>query len=83
MDEARGAKTRSFFVREAIANYLKALGVTVTDDMIYPPDRTRLEGNHSPESLIGLRINDDDAPVPHQTPVKVNYFPTKKRAKKS
>ena len=55
MDQARGSKTRSFFIRESIANYLRSLGTPVEDDIVYPPDRTRLDQHYSPS----VKLNDE------------------------
>jgi hypothetical protein len=42
LDRARGRKDRSQFVREAVAEKLKRLGVPVPDDLIYPPPRAKV-----------------------------------------
>jgi hypothetical protein len=39
VDTARGRVSRSQFIREAIAEKLRAMGVSVPEDIVYPPDR--------------------------------------------
>jgi hypothetical protein len=39
IDGKRGRKSRSQFIREALAEKLKSLGIAVPDSLIYPPDR--------------------------------------------
>jgi len=41
LDTARGRATRSQWVREAIAAKLCALGHSISDDLIFPPSRTK------------------------------------------
>src|ERR1041384_5773458 len=42
LDRARGRTDRSQFVREAIADKLKKMGIAVPDDLVYPPARARV-----------------------------------------
>jgi len=42
IDAARGHKTRSQFVREAVFQIVKEMGIRVNPDVIHPPDRARL-----------------------------------------
>lgn len=39
IEAARGRKSRSQFIREAVAEKLRGLGMTVPDDIVFPPDR--------------------------------------------
>ena len=41
VDTARGRKSRSFFLREALAEKLRAMGFSVSDDLVYPADPIR------------------------------------------
>lgn len=42
LDRARGRTDRSQFIREAIADKLKKMGIAVPDDLVYPPARARV-----------------------------------------
>ena len=44
LDRARGRTDRSQFVKEAIADKLKKMGIVVPDDLVYPPARARVIG---------------------------------------
>lgn len=39
IEGARGRKSRSQFIREAIAEKLRAMGFKVSEDLVFPPDR--------------------------------------------
>jgi len=57
LDRARGRTDRSQFVREAIADKLKKMGIAVPDDLVYPPARARViqfvgDSNRAPVSQI-------------------------------
>src|ERR1043166_235519 len=57
LDRARGRTDRSQFVREAIADKLKKMGIAVPDDLVYPPARARViqfvgDSNRAPVSPI-------------------------------
>ena len=84
MDQVRGSKSRSFFMREALANYIRSLGVSVTDDMIYPPDRTSSgASSYSSTSPSPAPPHLNDSPfnpneIKHPEPV-ANYIPARKK----
>lgn len=70
IDEARGSKSRSFFMREALAAYLNSLGIPVSDDMIYAPDRTGGISYASTLPTSNSRLNED--PAPYSSTQKAN-----------
>ena len=49
VERARGRDTRSQFVRDALAGYLRSLGIQVEETKIAPPDRA---GKHRAASLL-------------------------------
>ncbi len=42
MDAARGHKSRSQFIREAIFREIHALGIKVNPKIVFPPDRAKI-----------------------------------------
>jgi hypothetical protein len=42
LDAARGHKTRSQFIREAIFREVKSLGIPIDPKFIFPPDRAKI-----------------------------------------
>jgi hypothetical protein len=42
IEKSRGRKDRSQFIREAIAEKLKGMGIHVREDLIYPPSRAQV-----------------------------------------
>jgi len=44
VDQTRGVRSRSHFIREALVKALRDAGVEISDSMIYPPDRAGVGG---------------------------------------
>ena len=62
LDSARGRVNRSLFIRQAIAEKLSSLGVTIDEDLIFPPDRATI-----------LQETEKPADVPASSKKKVSY----------
>lgn len=86
IDAARGFKSRSFFIREALANYLRTLGYDITDSMIYPPDRAAAASQASERMMLNDRLDPASPPDVHPAPKQIMnnapYVQTKRAQKK-
>lgn len=51
LDRARGRKTRSQFIREAVFREIQASGVRIDPNLIFPPDRVRVRTKPIPVRL--------------------------------
>lgn len=78
MDLARGFKDRSQFVREAIAEKLRKMAITVPEHLIHAPRRTRMiQKIGDIDQSISLNETLDPSPA---MPIKeVSYSMPKKR----
>jgi hypothetical protein len=47
LDGARGRISRSQFIREAIAEKLRGMGLDVSEDIVFPPDRVSISARVS------------------------------------
>jgi len=68
IDRARGGKSRSDFLREAIYNYLRSLGYKVPESLKYAPDRTGKGGR--PRKAISSKQSIIAVPTPERRPAK-------------
>jgi len=75
IDHARGSRTRSQFCREAIAEKLRTLGISVHEQEANPPDRA---GKGGPRHTI-YRVSHHPAALNEASPTP----PSRKRTKKS
>lgn len=74
VDKARGFVDRSLFFRQAIAEKLKQMGITVSDDLVFPPDRVH---------RLNCTLNDAPSSEPNPERREVKYSkPATKRAKR-
>lgn len=76
VERGRGRKDRSLFVREAIAEKLRSLGIRVPDELVYPPDRVRAFASY--QSMDGDVMNQTMSMV-NETPRTSDVTPTPSR----
>jgi hypothetical protein len=62
IDLARGAKTRSQFVREAIFREVSSSGIRLDPKIIFPPDRARQAIELHGSNAHGLRATEEPKP---------------------
>ncbi len=55
IDRARGGKSRSDFLREALYEHLKALGIQIPERLKHAPDRSGKGGRPKKANLASLR----------------------------
>jgi hypothetical protein len=79
IDEAKGRKDRSFFLREAIAEKLVSQGLTVSEDLVYPPARSGNTMNVTGHNVTASQKN-FPSPSVVLAPQKGAKYPTKKKA---
>ena len=66
MDKARGRDPRSLFIRQAVAEKLRTLGIEVSEDLVFAPDRAASGRLAEPEAAA--------APVAAATAKKVTSY---------
>lgn len=54
IDRARGGKSRSDFLREALFSYLASCGITIPEALKYAPDRTGKGGRPKKPSIAAV-----------------------------
>lgn len=92
VETARKRTNRSLFIREALGDKLREMGLPVTEDMIYGPDRVSSDTAAAPRVQAfpkfvnaSARLNEPGAgepagPLPARVPYKLS---PKKRARKT
>jgi len=78
IDCARGRISRSQFVREALADKLRGLGLTVREDIVFPPDRVSVRAKVSGKGNSLKQVFKSASPVL----ASAKPYPKPKRGKK-
>lgn len=79
LDRARGARSRSAVVREAIYSMLKAQGYQLPPALVNAPDRVGKGGR--PKKVVEMptaKVAEDESPLP-PTPMKNVKYPRGKK----
>ena len=82
MDRARGFKDRSQFVREAIAEKLRAMKIPVPERLVHPPPRARIaQQMGGMEQSMSLNETPGGSLPPLPPPKPVRYGKPKRKPK--
>lgn len=75
LDSARRHDPRSLFIRQAVAEKLQSMGFTVTDDLVYAPDRADRLAESDPAEVPA--VQKERQKVTYKVPKKPRKSPSR------